>query len=430
MQSERMISLNGRLSEYPLSTLIGILHDRGATGDLVFQHARSPATLSFKEGKLLDARVGSLVGFQAIHYAMSLPDAVFSFDPLAAPPAELTISDSSQELIFNLLLRGSDQSAAHADKAPESGHSHPTTATLPVAENVRADTQTILAKTKSSAPQRWFPVTDPLTNSAKTRSLDSSPVDSLRGRGAGAKTSDQVESERQDVDPLTSPVEAPSTLFPIPAVDTAYVAAVYEHHRRPMRVARFAAPLVLVAVVVVAVVAFNGRMRSTAPTDGQANAAPVSPSPILGATGYVTDVSPEADAAASIDAPDDVVLPGGGQSRGYRANRWRTKNSRTFNGTSQPGERVAAGASAASAPAPVAPAGKAVDAKAKGGGDSGADTVTVVMKVVNGRVAQASIANPRPGREAYEASALRMARQRRFASTTDGRETLQIKLKP
>ena len=429
MQPERMISLNGRLSEYPLSTLIGILHTRGATGDLIIEHARNPATLSFKEGKLVDARVGSLVGFQAIHLAMSLPDAVFGFDPLAAPPAQLTISDSSQELIFSLLVRGPGQPAARSDKAADSGQSHTMTATLPVAENVRADTQMIPAKMKSSTPKKLSPVTDPVINSAKTTPLNSSPVDSLRGRGVGAKTSDKVESDRQDAVPPTPPVEAPPTPPPVPLFIPAYVAPVYHHQHRPMRVAGFAAPLVFVAIVVVAFIIINGRMRVTAPTDGQVNASPISPSPILGATGYVTDVSPEAEAAASIDAPGDVVVPGGGQSHGYRSNRWRTRNSRAFNGTSQPGERVA-GASAASAPAPAAPAGKADDAKVKGSGDSGADTVTVVMKVVNGRVAQASIANPRPGREAYEASALRMARQRRFASTTDGRETLQIKLKP
>jgi len=50
------------------------------------------------------------------------------------------------------------------------------------------------------------------------------------------------------------------------------------------------------------------------------------------------------------------------------------------------------------------------------------------MQVVNGRVAQASILNSRPGMEAYEASALRIARGRRFPSGTEGQEKLHIKV--
>ena len=52
--------------------------------------------------------------------------------------------------------------------------------------------------------------------------------------------------------------------------------------------------------------------------------------------------------------------------------------------------------------------------------------VTVVMQIENGRVLKASIANPRPGMDSYEALALRIARQRRFPSEANGRETVKI----
>lgn len=57
-------------------------------------------------------------------------------------------------------------------------------------------------------------------------------------------------------------------------------------------------------------------------------------------------------------------------------------------------------------------------------------SVKVVMQVENGRVLKASIANPKPGMESYEALALRIARQRRFASTTNGGETVTITVRP
>jgi len=53
-------------------------------------------------------------------------------------------------------------------------------------------------------------------------------------------------------------------------------------------------------------------------------------------------------------------------------------------------------------------------------------SIKVVMQIENGRVLKASIANPKPGMDGYEAMALRIARQRRFPSTVTGGETVTI----
>jgi len=53
-------------------------------------------------------------------------------------------------------------------------------------------------------------------------------------------------------------------------------------------------------------------------------------------------------------------------------------------------------------------------------------SVNVVMQVENGRVVRASVANPRPGMDSYEALALRIARQRRFSETTNGEQSVRI----
>ena len=58
--------------------------------------------------------------------------------------------------------------------------------------------------------------------------------------------------------------------------------------------------------------------------------------------------------------------------------------------------------------------------------DQGPQSVKVVMQIENGRVLKASIANPKPGMDSYEALALRIARQRRFPTTTSGAETVTI----
>jgi hypothetical protein len=58
--------------------------------------------------------------------------------------------------------------------------------------------------------------------------------------------------------------------------------------------------------------------------------------------------------------------------------------------------------------------------------EQGSQSVKVVMHIENGRVLKASIANPKPGMDSYEALALRIARQRRFPTTTSGAETVTI----
>ncbi|HET9525984.1 MAG TPA: DUF4388 domain-containing protein [Pyrinomonadaceae bacterium] len=62
--------------------------------------------------------------------------------------------------------------------------------------------------------------------------------------------------------------------------------------------------------------------------------------------------------------------------------------------------------------------------------DQKLQSIKVVMQVENGRVLKASIANPKPGRDSYEALALRIARQRRYPSTTSGGQTVTISVSP
>jgi hypothetical protein len=55
-----------------------------------------------------------------------------------------------------------------------------------------------------------------------------------------------------------------------------------------------------------------------------------------------------------------------------------------------------------------------------------AQSIKVVMQIENGRVLKASIANPKPGMDSYEALALRIARQRHYPVTVTGGQTVTI----
>jgi len=58
--------------------------------------------------------------------------------------------------------------------------------------------------------------------------------------------------------------------------------------------------------------------------------------------------------------------------------------------------------------------------------DQSPQPIRVVMQIENGRVLKASIANHKPGMDNYEALALRIARQRRYPTTSSGGETVTI----
>jgi hypothetical protein len=66
---------------------------------------------------------------------------------------------------------------------------------------------------------------------------------------------------------------------------------------------------------------------------------------------------------------------------------------------------------------------------AKSDSSSKARSVKVVLQIDNGLVSGASIGNHKPGMDAYEALALRIARQRRYPSKS-GQETVTIKVLP
>ncbi|HLM55875.1 MAG TPA: DUF4388 domain-containing protein [Pyrinomonadaceae bacterium] len=60
----------------------------------------------------------------------------------------------------------------------------------------------------------------------------------------------------------------------------------------------------------------------------------------------------------------------------------------------------------------------------------GAYVVQVIVQVEQGRVTDARVWNPRPGADAHESIALRMARERRYPEQFTGSERLRIKVQP
>jgi hypothetical protein len=138
-------------------------------------------------------------------------------------------------------------------------------------------------------------------------------------------------------------------------------------------------------------------------------------------------VEPERLAAAqqSVAAPADSEVATAPAKKREHPTTSEPSNRKASSTPNQPVETDSSLRSAATSPAAAAtekPGEKSTDAGPK------TQSVKVILRIENGRVAQASIANPRPGMNAYEALALRIARQRRYPPKAAGPETVMIKV--
>ncbi|HYK20054.1 MAG TPA: DUF4388 domain-containing protein [Pyrinomonadaceae bacterium] len=69
------------------------------TGQLEIISSGSRGALLFSDGKLVDARLGSLTGFQAVNAAASLRDVQFSFNPLLSAPRSGSIAPAERVVL-------------------------------------------------------------------------------------------------------------------------------------------------------------------------------------------------------------------------------------------------------------------------------------------------------------------------------------------
>ena len=79
--------------------VIRSLSAQAASGRLQISTGMTDGVLFFNEGKLVDARVGRLTGFQAINALASVPDASYNFDPATHPPTDTSITAKERVLL-------------------------------------------------------------------------------------------------------------------------------------------------------------------------------------------------------------------------------------------------------------------------------------------------------------------------------------------
>jgi hypothetical protein len=73
------MALSGQLSDLSLAELIEFFCNQRKTGRLKIAYQRAPGYFYFERGELVDAKIGALIGVDAVYYALTLENASFKF---------------------------------------------------------------------------------------------------------------------------------------------------------------------------------------------------------------------------------------------------------------------------------------------------------------------------------------------------------------
>ena len=102
-----------------LDVIHGIASNR-ESGQLEIRSSGSHGILLFNEGRLVDARLESLTGFQAVNAAVSLRDVQFSFDPSISAPRKSSIAPSERVVLQRFFgIETVEMNEADNDVEPE-----------------------------------------------------------------------------------------------------------------------------------------------------------------------------------------------------------------------------------------------------------------------------------------------------------------------
>lgn len=98
------MALTGQLSDMSLAELIEFFCNQRKTGRLKIDYQRGHSVFFIKDGELVDAKVGTLSGAEAVYYSLTLPNAAFDFSP-EVQPTRRTIQEPWTQVVLEGLRR-------------------------------------------------------------------------------------------------------------------------------------------------------------------------------------------------------------------------------------------------------------------------------------------------------------------------------------
>jgi len=98
------MALTGELSDLSLAELIEFFCNQRKTGRLKVIYSIGPGYFYLQSGSVVHARIGTLRGIEAVYYALTLPNASFTFSPAFEAP-EQTINQPWTSVVLEGLRR-------------------------------------------------------------------------------------------------------------------------------------------------------------------------------------------------------------------------------------------------------------------------------------------------------------------------------------
>jgi hypothetical protein len=129
------MALTGELSDLSLAELIEFFCNQRKTGRLKVIYSIGPGYFYLQSGSVVHARIGALRGIEAVYYALTLPNASFTFSPAFEAP-EHTINQPWTSVVLEGLRR-MDEGVKPSDPFPV-GHQTQAEEPKAVAQNVVA----------------------------------------------------------------------------------------------------------------------------------------------------------------------------------------------------------------------------------------------------------------------------------------------------
>jgi hypothetical protein len=356
------MALTGQLNDLSLSELIEFFCNQRKTGRLKVDYALAPGVFFIKEGELVDAKIGALNGPEAVYFALTLPSAAFDFST-QVQSSRRTINEPWTRIVLEGLRR-IDEGLPPSEQDPFAGSDELNEAVGEYLSFIEMSAERAEKKEEAASPPA----------PGQPAAQDKSDADAARKDSAPAPLSMMVET--------TSAAANGKRKFVMVGVVAAVVLAC------------------LVAAVPLARRFSRGQANATAaPVAAEAPAAATAPA--ANADAANADAQPTPDAAA-----EDAVLAARREAREreLRLERERQRRQEEAKRAEQQQSLVAP------TPAPVGP-----------------KTVRVSVSYdENGRVTAASAVGSSPGAEAYAATAVRIARGRRFPTGQAGSTVVTI----
>src|SRR5437660_11974892 len=116
------MALTGELSDLSLAELIEFFCNQRKTGRLKVIYSVGPGYFYLQGGSVVHARIGILRGIEAVYYALTLPNASFTFSPAFEPP-EHTVNQPWTSVVLEGLRR-MDEGVKPSNPFSEQEHSH------------------------------------------------------------------------------------------------------------------------------------------------------------------------------------------------------------------------------------------------------------------------------------------------------------------